>query len=696
MPKKFLKTILITTVIIIIILITVFMVLTKSNSASKTFDAYKNNWVKKDFKTMYSMISVKTKETVTEKQFVDKYVAIYSGIEAENISIKVENKDKIKDGNKKNIIIPFSIVMNTAAGKLDMPGYQAIMVKEKVNNKKKWVLFWKKQWTVVWDEKMIFPNMEAGDKVRINPELAKRGEISDRNGNPLAINAPIVCIGIQPNRFVKNVDTNVSQMSKILDIDDAVIEAKLKANKNSEQFVPIINILPSEKEKILQVMKLDGVIHNKPEARIYPGGEAFGSLIGYIKPITAEELEKMTGQGYSSVSLIGKAGLEQVHEKRLKGENGATIYISKQNEGKEIQKLIILKKESKAGENIKLSVDIELQKRVYAGMNKEVGACAAINPKTGEVLALVSSPSYDSNAYTTYISNTQKAAWKSGNSPMINRFKVASSPGSTFKLITASVGLDQGKIKPSDYIDIQGKEWQPNKSWGPHMVVRVSDKVKSVNLQDAFVYSDNIYFAMAALKIGKEEFIKGSSKFGIGEKLPIDYPIEKSQVANANNIKNEVALADTGYGQGEVLMSPLQVALSYSAVVNNGNIMSPTLEGFNTKVKSMVWKANAISSENIKFIKDNLTAVIENPNGTGKIAKINRIALAGKTGTAELKKNAADKTAKENGWFVCMDTANPKIVVAMLIEGVENKGGSHFVVPIVKGVMEYYLNKAPK
>ena len=280
--------------------------------------------------------------------------------------------------------------------------------------------------------------------------------------------------------------------------------------------------------------------------------------------------------------------------------------------------------------------------------------------------------------------------------PFINRFKAAYSPGSTFKLITAAIGLDQGKIKPSELINIQGNEWQPDKSWGPNKVTRVGDTRKSVNLQDAFVYSDNIYFAMAALKIGKEEFIKGSSKFGIGEKLPIDYPIVNSQVANDNNIKNDVALADTGYGQGQVLMSPLQLALSYSAVVNDGNIMSPTLESFNTKVTSKVWKANAISVGNIKFIKDDLTAVIENPNGTGNMAKINGIALAGKTGTAELKKNAKDTTAEENGWFVCMDTANPKIVVSMLMEDVKNKGGSHYVVPIVKGVMEYYLNRAPK
>ncbi len=665
-----------------------FTIYTKVDSATKTFDTYKNKWVKQDFKTMYSMLSVKTKKTITAKQFVDKYNAIYKGIEAKNISIKVENEDKIKDGTKKTINIPFTIVMNTAAGKLKMTGYKATMVKETVNKKK--------QWTLVWDEKMIFPSMKVGDKVGVVSQPAIRGEIYDRNKKPLAKNDTIVTIGIEPIKFVKNKDANISLMAKILDIDASVIEDKLKGNENSNLFTPIINILSGEKDKTAGVNKLDGVTFVHPKGRIYPGGEAFGSLIGYIAPISAEELEKRAGQGYSSSSLIGKAGLEQVYEKRLKGENGAIIYISRQKDGMEIQKDTILKKEAKAGENIILSVDTQLQKNIYKGMNKEPGASAAINPKTGEVLALVSSPSYDSNAYTTYKSNTQIAAWKAAKEPFKNRFTAVYSPGSTFKLITATVGLDGGKIKPEELINIPGKEWQLDKSWGTSKVTRVSDAVKSVNLQNAFVYSDNIYFAKAALKIGKEELIKGANNFGIGEKLPLDYPIAISQVANNSNIKSEVALADTGYGQGEVLMSPLQLALSYSAVVNDGNIMSPTLENFNEKVTSKVWKANAISNSNIKYLKDDLTAVIENPKGTGHEAKINGVNLAGKTGTAELKKDAKDTTAEENGWFICMDTANPKIVVSMLMEDVKTKGGSHHVVPIVKGVIENYLDKTSK
>ena len=689
MLKKNLKAILFVALGIILIIIVAFMYtfFTKGASATTTFNIYKNNWVKKDYKSMYDMLSVKTKGEVTQKQFVDKYTAIYKGIEAKNISIKVENEDKIKEGNKKNVTIPFSIVMDTVAGKVTISGYKANMVKEKVDNKN--------QWTIGWDEKMIFPSMDSGDTVKVTTDTAARGEISDRNGVLLAKNTDdeIDTLGIEPVRFVKNKDANIAEMAKILDIDASVIENKLKGNENSNQFIPIIKILRNETAKISGVMKIEGVLAIISKGRLYPGGEAFGSLIGYIRPITAEELEKNSGKGYSSHSMIGAKGLEQVDEKRLKGEDGVTIYISKV---KNKSKVVILKKESKPGENIKLSVDIELQKKIYEEMKGEPGASTAINPKTGEVLALVSSPSFDSNAYTTYKSNTQLAAWKAVSDPFKNRFSAAYSPGSTFKLITAAIGLDNGKIKPGDAIDIQGDSWQLDKSWGSHMVKRVDGTISPVNLKNAFVYSDNIYFAKSAISIGKDALISGSNKFGIGEKLPIGYPIANSQVSNNNKIKNDELLADTGYGQGEVLMSPLQIALSYSAVVNDGNIMSPTLEAINAKLVPKVWKSSVISKDNIKIIKDDLTAVIDDVNGTAHNVQTDGLALAGKTGTAELKKDDSDTTAEENGWFVCMDTANPKIVISMLIENVKNKGESHYVTPMVKGVMDYYLNRVTK
>ncbi|WP_315120838.1 penicillin-binding transpeptidase domain-containing protein [uncultured Clostridium sp.] len=644
----------------------------------ETFNVYKDYWQKKDYKAMYGMLSNEAKSKITEKDFVDRYSNIYSGIEANNISINAESTDKNAEKT------PFSLTMTTAAGDVTVDGYEADMIKENIDNKK--------VWTINWSEKMIFPQMESQDKVRVETILAKRGEIYDRNGHGLAINGTVVTIGVKPENFNADQEANITKLAKILDIKPSVIEDKLKANSNPEHFVPIVNISADKKDIIAQAMEIIGVIHSKPESRIYEGGEAIGSLIGYVGDITAEELEKSDGQGYSAVSKIGKRGLEQVYEDKLRAKDGKFIYISKQKDGTESEKIQIAKTEPKDGENITLSIDLELQKKIYESMNGEKGASTAINPKTGEVLAMVSSPSFDPNLFTTYAPESVKEKWEKDKFIQFdNRFKAAYAPGSTFKLFTAIAGLEKGSINLSEAINVQGKQWQPDGSWGSYKVTRVADPGKAIDLKNAFVYSDNIYFAQQGLKMGKETFIEKAKAFGIGEELPIDYPIAKSQISNDGTIKNDIQLADSSYGQGEILMSPLHVALMYSSVVNKGNIMTPTLQLQDDKTPAKVWKENVVSEKNANILLEDLTAVIEDPSGSGREVKINGVALAGKTGTAELKKSIEDTSGEEYGWLVTMNTDNPKMVLVTMIEDVRSKGGSHYVIPMQKKVLEYYF-----
>src|SRR5699024_2091203 len=163
---------------------------------------------------------------------------------------------------------------------------------------------------------------------------------------------------------------------------------------------------------------------------------------------------------------------------------------------------------------------------------------------------------------------------------------------------------------------------------------RVDTSISSVDLKDAFTYSDNIYFARMALNIGEDNLLEGSKKFGFGEELPIDYPMESSQIVNNDEFESEILVADTGYGQGQVLISPLHLSLIYSSLVNDGNIMKPSLEN---KEENKVWKENVMSGESKDIILDSLVNVVEDKNGTGNDAKLDNIKLAGKTGTAELK-----------------------------------------------------------
>lgn len=661
------------TVLIIAIISMFIFTACGSQTAEDSFNIYIRALKDKDYKAMYGMLSNASKESIREKEFIDRYESIYGGIDAENIEINI-NEDL---GDKENI--QFSLKMDTLVGKISSDNYKAKMVKEKQEDRNSWF--------IEWNESLIFPGMVKEDKVKVRILQAKRGQIYDKDGNGLAVNGKRYSLGIYPELYD---ESSTPTLAKLLDINKEIIDKKLEKNTNPEYFIPLVKLSLEDKEKLLQVLEIEGIRHYEVEDRVYPGGEALGSLVGYLKPITAEQLKADEEGVYHNTSLIGKAGLETVYEKTLRAKDGREIYISKIEDGKEIEKIILANTDPEDGEDLSITIDTELQKKIYSEMNGDAGASIAIDPKTGQVLAMVSSPSFDSNLYSTYISNTQRKEWEGMEANVFeNRFNNAYSPGSTFKIVTASIGLETGKIDPLEKMNIQGKGWQKDSSWGGYKVNRVSEKLSNLDLKDAFIYSDNIYFAKTALKIGEKDFLETSKRFGFGEELPINYPFANSQIVNGEKVENEILLADTGYGQGKVLMSPLHLALIYSNLVNDGNIMEPVLEKKESE-KSKVWKEDVVTEENRVILLNSLINVIEDKNGTAHEAKLPNIKLAGKTGTAELKLSQ-EEAGKENGWFVAMNVDKPKIVISMMIEGVEDRGGSHHVVPKVRNIIAYYL-----
>lgn len=658
--------------LIMLLGLSMFMVSCGTDKEKDAFNTYKQKWIEKDYKGMYEMLTTDSKSKITEEEFVNRFSNIYWAMGASNMAIEPGEAEKVDGG----VSIPFTLAMDTVAGKVELKDFKAIVVKDD------------KDYKIKWNDNLILPQMVEGDKVKVETFAATRGKILDRDGKALAEDGKIDVVGIHPMVFVKeNQDKKISEMAKVLDISEDTIKKKLEANKNPGNFVEIVKILPTDdRVKKLENRDTEGIMIQNTTSRIYNGREAFGRLVGYIGPITAEELEKMKDKGYTSSSIIGKSGLEQVYEDTLRKKNGGEIYIERGNE-----KILVAKKSAENGKDIKLSIDSKLQSKIYDEMNGEKGASTAVNPKTGEVLAMVSAPSYDSNMYTTYMTKTQKKELEDTKyAAQENRFNKAYSPGSTFKLITASTGLEDGVIKPNEAKDIKGTTWQKDSSWGDYKVTRVDDPGKPVNLVDAVKYSDNIYFAQTALDIGADKFIEGAKKFGIGEKMEIGYPMANSQISNDGKIKDNIALADSGYGQGQVMVTPLNMALAYSAIGNSGDIMQPRLV---TSINgdSKVWKKGAIDSKYMKDLIKAFEAPINDAGGTATDAKISGVSLAGKTGTAEIKENQNDTKGKENGWFVAVDTKDSKIAISMILEDVKDQGGSHAVTPRVKKVLESYL-----
>jgi len=631
-----------------------------------------NLWQDQKFSEMYAYLSKEAKQSITKKDFVSRYEKLYSDLEINDIKVSYKKPSDKEDFKKKDkASISFSASMNSAAGEIAFDK-DAALVKEEKDKKENWYLN--------WDTTYIFSDLEKDDKVSIKTIKAERGDIVDKKEKPLATNGTIYEVGLVPEQMGDGKNAAIEQVAKLLDIKQETVEKALQADwVQPSYFVPIKKVAKDDQKLLDKLFAIPGVQKQDTTGRIYPFGEAGAHLIGYVGNITAEELEEQKGKGYSSTDVIGKRGLEQVYEEQLKGKNGVEITIAKADGSN----VVLAEKPVENGQDIKLTVDADLQKEIYEKMDGEAGTAAAIDPMTGETLALVSSPAYDPNKMVVGLTTKERQNYNDNKlETFTNRFKLTYAPGSVLKPIVAAGALTEKVITPEETRSITAKSWQKDKSWGSYYVTRVHSSAQPVNLATALLYSDNIYFAQTALDLGKDKYTNEMKKFGFEEELSYPYPIEKSSIGK---LDTDIQLADSGYGQGQVEMSVLHLAAAYSPFLNEGNLIKPIL--LSTEEKGQVWRKNIISSSTAKIISDDLQQVIESPNGTAHAGEIAGKTLAGKTGTAELKAKQGEK-GTENGWYVAYDKKNKDLLIAMMIEGVQDKGGSSHVVKKVKKIIE--------
>ena len=617
------------------------------------------------YNEMYEMISDRSKGQITEEDFVKRNKNIYEGIDMSNLKIDIKNIEK---ESSKKYAITYITSMNVSGQNISFENRSNII---KEDNKLK----------IDWSSNMIFPNLNGTDKVKVSTSKAIRGKILDRNGKELATNGKISSVGIVPGKLGENKTESINKIAELLNLSSETIENKLKASwVKDESFVPIKNVSMDEndlKEKLLQIK---GVMISSTNGRIYPLGEATAHLTGYIQSITKEELEK--NPEYSSTSLIGKTGLEKRYEKELKGKDGIEIYIT-DSEGN--KKNTIIKKEKVDGENIKITIDSIIQNNLYKELKNDEGLFVVMNHKTGEIIALVSTPSYNVNKMALGVSSEEwKELQENEKTPLLARYTQKYCPGSTFKPITGAIGLSTNSLKTTDTFSYSGKSWQKDKSWGDYNITTLTAYSGEKNLKNALIHSDNIYFAQATLQIGKDNFINGLKKLKFGEDIDFELNLSKSQFSNSDTIKSETLLADSGYGQGQILVNPIHMASIYSSFANNGNMVKPYLKYKENKETEYLAK-DVFTKDAVQEIKNDLIQVVENPEGTAKDMKINGVTIAGKTGTAELKVSK-DSEGDTIGWFDCftVDDSNMPYVIVGMVEKANKNGGSHYVIPMIR------------
>lgn len=651
---------------------------------------YMEHIEKQEYDEMYSMIDTEEDFYLSKEEYIERNSKIYEGIEIKNLRLNHIVTEK-QEGKK--VSVAYEISCDTVAGELTFEN-TAIFIDTKDGYK------------LLWQDYLIFPDLSDTDKVRVSTTQAERGQILDRNGRVLAGKGTASSVGIVPGKL-EDKENSLKNLADLLEVDVETIKNKLEAGwVKEDSFVPIatrpkvreldlMSLQPEESvleehERQKKILEIPGVMMADIEVRSYGLGEAAAHLVGYVQAVTAEDLENHPGEGYHSNSVIGRTGMEGLFEKELKGKDGCEISIVDKEGSTKTVVASIFKED---GKDIQLTIDYDLQKMLYEQFKEDRGCSVAMNPYTGEVLALVSTPSFDNN---DFIKGMSAEKWTSlnedENKPLYNRFRQVWCPGSTFKPVIAGIGLKTGLLDPAEDFGNEGLAWQKDSSWGSYQVTTLH-AYEPVVLRNAIIYSDNIYFAKAALKIGADNLIKSLDEIGFNQELPFEIKMAESQYSNTDKIETEIQLADSGYGQGQILVNPLHLASIYTAFLNDGDIVKPYLQYKNEAVGE-VWIAEAFTADNVQEVLDGVQGVVNDPNGTGYAAHREDMVLAGKTGTAELKATKEDTTGTEIGWFSVFtterDTEKPVLIISM-VENVKGIGGSGYVVQKDKAVLDAYL-----
>lgn len=644
-----------------------------------------------EYEKMYGLLDAEASGNVGLEAFVERNSAIYEGIEAKNLKIT----DVVYD--EERMAVTYQSSCETVAGTVSFENEAYFIKREEGEDAGYWL---------VWNDGLIFPGLEAEDKVRVSVTEPERGEIFDRNGFLLAGKGTASSVGIVPGKLEER-ESAVEEIAQLLEMKPETVEKNLSASwVKDDYFVPLKTVLkvgeielmswkPSEevlreKERQDKLLEIPGVMITDTEVREYPLGDAAAHLVGYVQNVTAEDLEKHEGEGYTANSVIGRSGMEGLFEKELKGQTGYRIYIA---DGDGTEKKELANRVVENGKDITLTIDSQIQAILYGQFKEDESCSVAMNPYTGEVLALVSTPSYNNN---NFILGMSQAQWESLNGderqPLYNRFRQVWCPGSSFKPVVAAIGLKTGTLDPGEDFGNEGLSWQKDASWGSYYVTTLH-AYEPVIMKNALIYSDNIYFAKAALGIGADTLTDSLDALEFNQEIPFDIVMSKSQYSNSETIESEIQLADSGYGQGQILVNPLHLASLYTSFVNEGNVIRPYLR-YRENPEGEVWISQAFTPDIAAQVAEGLRGVVNDPNGTGYAAHRDDIVLAGKTGTAEIKDSVEDTEGTEIGWFAVYtenrEAAKPILIVSM-VENVKGLGGSGYVVNKDKAVLDMYI-----
>lgn len=545
----------------------------------------------------------------------------------------------------------------------------------------------------------IYRTKSEKNRIQLESIPPFRGMIFDRNGELLVDNHPSYNLYVIPEE-IKNPDHIITSLHYLIDLPEDQLQKRMEHLRLRQPFKPLLIKKNISREDLAVIetnlFNLPGVRIQVSPQRYYIYGDFASHLIGYLGEINERQLLSKEYPHAKPGDLIGKYGVEGNWQDYLTGVSGGR-QVEVDAAGRKLR--VISKKQPVPGLNIGLTIDRQLQALADKSLSGKKGAIVAMNPNTGEILAMASSPAFDPNLF---IKGMDQPLWKqlvsSKDYPLQNRaISGQYPPGSTFKIVIALAALEEGIITPEEEIFCPGHYRVGNHDY---RCWRKQGHGK-VNLHRALVESCDTYFYKLGRQLGVDRIHAYARMCGLGMKTGIDLPYEKPGLIPSSRWKlkrfgvpwqpgETVSLA---IGQSYALVTPLQMASMMSAIFNGGKIYKPKIVNWVGKgerggefVPTQVGRIK-YSEENIDLIRKGLIGVVNEPRGTGKMARHPDVVVAGKTGTAQVIALEAEKVLdqdkgipvhfKDHAWFIAIAPADkPRLVLAIVIENGGHGGSS--------------------
>ncbi len=667
-----------------------------------TLTAYLDAFKAEDYNSMYGLLSKVSQDAITLEDFAKRNRDALSEMSASTFDYEVLSSLKKNDYSSE---VSFHVVYHTA---LVGDVQRDIVAPFTLENN---------SWKLKWDDGLILPELAGGNVLRMDYDIPSRGNIYDRNGEALAAQSDAYAFYILPGNVTEDsMGPLVSEASRLCGIDMQTLIDKIN-NTPAQYPIPLCTANDQESQR-LRGMSPSGLQWDAYNSRYYFEQGAASNVVGYTQLISADELEMYRRRGYRSDQMVGKAGVERWAENYLSGKHGGTLYVIDPKTGTPVTK--VGESQAQAADSIYLTLDRNLQYYTDMALRPFTGAAVVIERDTGRVLAMATSPNFDANAFqpNNPIQAGELADMVQGS--LLNRAAQGQYPlGSVFKIITMAAGMESGLYQPDTQFNCE-YEWtklpdQVRHDWTwQHCQNRLAagkecnttDSMPSgpLTLQEGLMRSCNPFFWDIGYNLylnnRPNDIANMARAFGLGQPSGIQQVEEAS--GNIPDGTSDVAVVNEAIGQGDVLVTPLQVARFVAAVGNGGTLYRPQLVEKITTVDGnpvTVFKPEAagtlpIQPFRLQAIQEAMRWVVEDPRGTAnfRLRGLN-IPVSGKTGTAE------SGNGNSHAWFAGYTRASestnlPDIAIAVILE---NQGeGSDWAAPIFKRIVETYYFGRPQ